>query len=217
MEGTAVLSAAPTPLRTPATGSATPDSEDVSKGNGNADGSSDGHDFLRTFYDRYGPELHRYATRLLDGDWHRAEDVVQETAARAWRHAGYLRAHHAALRPWLFTVVRNLALDHHRARRLRPLKLVPVEELDAVCEAPDHLLTLHVVLDALKDLNEQQRTVIRLMYYLEYSVAQAAAHLGIPQGTVKSRAFYAMRALRRALEARGLPSGQAAGPERREA
>ena len=59
--------------------------------------------------------------------------------------------------------------------------------------------------------------MIRLMYYLEYSVAQAAEHLGIPQGTVKSRAFYAMRALRRALEARGVPSGPAAGAERRDA
>jgi RNA polymerase sigma-70 factor (ECF subfamily) len=60
-----------------------------------------------------------------------------------------------------------------------------------------------VVLEALRDLNEQQRTVIQLMYYLECSVAQAAEHLGIPSGTVKSRAFYAMRALRKALEERG--------------
>ncbi|MFE0489205.1 sigma-70 family RNA polymerase sigma factor [Streptomyces griseoaurantiacus] len=195
-------STAPAPARAPAAGS-TPDRTD--------------EDFVRVFYDRFGTELQRYATRLLDGDWHRAEDVVQETAARAWRHAEFLRTHHTAVRPWLFTVVRNLTLDHHRARRLRPLKLVPAEELDAVCEGPEHLLTLHVVLDALKDLNEQQRTVIRLMYYLEYSVAQAAEHLGIPQGTVKSRAFYAMRALRRALEARGVTSGQPTGAARREA
>ncbi|MEZ3182086.1 sigma-70 family RNA polymerase sigma factor [Streptomyces pimonensis] len=162
------------------------------------------HDaFIRTIYDRYGPLLLRYAARLLDGDWHKAEDTLQETAARAWKHAHYLGSRDEIVRPWLFTVVRNLVIDHHRSRQIRPLELMPVEELDAAREAPENLLTLHVVLEALQDLPEQQRTVIRLMYYLECSVAQAAEHLGIPPGTVKSRAFYAVRALRKALEERG--------------
>ncbi|MFE4052903.1 sigma-70 family RNA polymerase sigma factor [Streptomyces sp. YIM B13518] len=163
------------------------------------------HDtFVRTVYDRYGPLLLRYAARLLDGDWHKAEDVLQETTARAWKHAPYLGTRDELVRPWLFTVVRNLVIDHHRSRRLRPLELVPVEELDTLRETSENLLTLHVVLEALQELTEQQRTVIRLMYYLECSVAQAAEHLGIPPGTVKSRAFYALRALRKALEERGV-------------
>ncbi|MFD8525290.1 sigma-70 family RNA polymerase sigma factor [Streptomyces capillispiralis] len=166
--------------------------------------NTDCDSFIQAIYDQYGSELQRYASRLLDGDWHKAEDILQETAARAWKHAAFLKTQGEGLRPWLFTVTRNLALDHHRARRLRPLKLMPVEELDAVWESPDNVLTLHMVLDALQDLNEQQRTMIRLMYYLECSVAQAAEHLGIPPGTVKSRTFYAMRALRKALEARGV-------------
>ncbi|MFI2380206.1 sigma-70 family RNA polymerase sigma factor [Streptomyces sp. NPDC018964] len=160
--------------------------------------------FVRAIYDQYGSELQRYAARLLDGDWHKAEDILQETAARAWKHAAFLQTRGEGLRPWLFTVIRNLAIDHHRARRLRPLQLVPLEELDVAAESPDHQLTLHLVLDALQDLNEQQRTVIRLMYYLECGVARTAEHLGVPPGTVKSRAFYAMRALREALRARGV-------------
>ncbi|MFI2429845.1 RNA polymerase sigma factor [Streptomyces sp. NPDC018955] len=118
--------------------------------------------FVRAIYDQYGSELQRYAARLLDGDWHKAEDILQETAARAWKHAAFLQTRGEGLRPWLFTVIRNLAIDHHRARRLRPLQLVPLEELDVAAESPDHQLTLHLVLDALQDLNEQQRTVIRL-------------------------------------------------------
>ncbi|WP_221349381.1 sigma-70 family RNA polymerase sigma factor [Streptomyces beigongshangae] len=160
--------------------------------------------FIRHIYDQYGPLLLRYATRLLDGDWHRAEDVLQETAARAWKHAQFLGTRSEHVRPWLFTVARNLVLDHHRSRRIRPVELMPAEELDAVRDGTDSALTSHVVLEALRGLNEQQRTVIQLMYYLECSVAQAAEHLGIPPGTVKSRAFYAMRALRRALEERGV-------------
>jgi RNA polymerase sigma-70 factor (ECF subfamily) len=143
---------------------------------------------------------------MLNGDWHKAEDILQETAARAWKHAHYLGTHDALVRPWLFTVVRNLVIDHHRSRRLRPLELVPVEELDASCENLENLLTFHVVLEALQELPEQQQTIIKLMYYLECSVAQAAEHLGIPHGTVKSRAFYALRALRKALEERGVVS-----------
>ncbi|WP_328672311.1 sigma-70 family RNA polymerase sigma factor [Streptomyces sp. NBC_00328] len=159
--------------------------------------------FIKDIYEQYGPLLVRYAARLLDGDWHKAEDIFQEAAARAWKHARLLGTRGEQIRPWLFTVVRNLVIDHHRARRIRPLELMPVEELDAAWDGTDSTLTSHVVLEALRELNEQQRTVIQLMYYLECSVAQAAEYLGIPPGTVKSRAFYAMRALRKALEKRG--------------
>lgn len=166
--------------------------------------NADCNAFLEHLYDQYGPPLLRYATRLLDGDWHKAEDIFQEAAARAWKHARFLGTRSEHIRPWLFTVVKNLVIDHHRARRTRPLELMPAEELDAVRDGTDSALTSHVVLEALRELNEQQRTVIQLMYYLECSVAQAAEHLGIPPGTVKSRAFYAMRALRRTLEERGV-------------
>ncbi|MEV5607367.1 sigma-70 family RNA polymerase sigma factor [Streptomyces sp. NPDC052225] len=160
--------------------------------------------FVRDVYDRYGPLLVRYAARLLDGDWHKAEDIFQETAARAWKHGQFLGPRGDHLRPWLFTVTRNLVIDHHRARRNRPLDLMPVEDLDASWDSTESTVTTHAVLRALRELNEQQRTVIRLMYYLECSVAQAAEHLGVPPGTVKSRAFYAVRALRKALAKQGV-------------
>ncbi len=163
------------------------------------------HDaFIRDIYDQYGPLLVRYAARLLDGDWHKGEDIFQETAARAWKHARFLGTRNEGLRPWLFTVTKNLVIDHHRARRVRPSEHMPVEELDASSDNTASTIDSHVVSQALGELNEQQRTVICLMYYLECSVAQAAEHLGIPAGTVKSRAFYAMRALRRALEKQGI-------------
>lgn len=163
------------------------------------------HDaFVRDIYERYGPLLVRYAARQLDGDWHRAEDIFQEAATRAWKHAPFLSARGEHVRPWLFTVVRNLVIDHHRARQLRPLELMAVEDLNASWDATDSTVTSHAVLEALRELKDQQRTVIRLMYSLECSVAQAAEHLGIPPGTVKSRAFYAVRALRKALERQGV-------------
>ncbi|MEF9915488.1 sigma-70 family RNA polymerase sigma factor [Streptomyces sp. P5-A9] len=163
----------------------------------------DGDAFIRNVYDHHGPALLGYAARLLDGDWHKAEDILQETVARAWKHTSLLTGRHQHLRPWLFTVARNLVYDHLRTRKVRPLDLLQVDELEAPGVMTDSVLTLHVVLDALQDLNDQQQTMIRLMYCLDCSVAQAAEHLGIPPGTVKSRTFYAVRALRKALERRG--------------
>ncbi|MFI9296890.1 MULTISPECIES: sigma-70 family RNA polymerase sigma factor [Streptomyces] len=160
--------------------------------------------FIRDIYEQYGPLLIRYAARLLDGDWHRAEDILQETAARAWKHARLLSTRGEHIRPWLFTVARNLVIDHHRARQVRPLDLMAVEDLDASWDGTESTITSHAVLEALRELKEQHRTVIRLMYSLECSVAQVAEHLGIPPGTVKSRAFYAVRALRRSLEKQGV-------------
>ncbi|WP_433545266.1 sigma-70 family RNA polymerase sigma factor [Streptomyces sp. CA-294286] len=165
---------------------------------------ADADAFVRDIYEQYGSLLVRYAARLLDGDWHKAEDILQETAARAWKNARYLRPRGEQIRPWLYTVARNLVIDHLRTRQIRPLELMPVEDLDASWDSTESTLTAYALLRALRELTEQQRTVIRLMYYLECSVAQAAEHLGVPPGTVKSRAFYAVRALRRELEKQGV-------------
>ncbi|CAM5522262.1 sigma-70 family RNA polymerase sigma factor [Streptomyces aurantiogriseus] len=165
---------------------------------------SDCETFVRELYERHGTDLLRYASRLLGGDWHQAEDIVQEAAARAWNHAKVLRNAHEA-RPWVFTVVRNLVIDHHRARQIRPTEVPAVERPEIpVADQIDRLLTAQVVTHALRELSTQHKEVIRLMHYSRYSVADAAKHLGVPPGTVKSRSYYAIRALRSALVNRGV-------------
>ncbi|GGX32218.1 sigma-70 family RNA polymerase sigma factor [Streptomyces lomondensis] len=164
-------------------------------------------DFVRQLYAEHGTLLLSFAARLLDGDWHRAEDVLQEAMVRAWKHASTLGMKVEEARPWLFTVVKNLVIDHHRARRIRPPENGSVELLDVpVQDAVDRLLTSHVVREAFDELREQHREIVRLMYVEERSVAQVAAQLGIPQGTVKSRSYYALRALRKALAGRNVIS-----------
>jgi RNA polymerase sigma-70 factor (ECF subfamily) len=161
--------------------------------------------FVRRIYDEHGTALLRFAARLVGEDRCLAEDILQEAAVRAWRHSGVLRRQEAGLRPWLFTVVRNLAIDGHRARAVRPVSAGPVEEL--VLPVQDHVersLTRHVVRDALDDLTAQQRQVLHQVYYLGHTASEAAEVLGVARGTVKSRTFYAVRALRSALRARGV-------------
>nr|WSY49781.1 sigma-70 family RNA polymerase sigma factor [Streptomyces sp. NBC_00886] len=150
----------------------------------------------------HGRPLFALLLRLCDGDRQRAEDLLQETLVRAWQHPEALRADDfESVRPWLLTVGRRLAIDARRARQARP-----PEVGDAVLEnarvCADHAERSAAALDvreAVKTLTPEHRDVLILVYFQGASVAEAAAALGIPPGTVKSRAYYALRALRRVL------------------
>jgi RNA polymerase sigma-70 factor (ECF subfamily) len=150
---------------------------------------------IRALYAEHGRALLAYATRLT-GDPSAAEDVVQETIVRAWRHPEAL-VDSRPIRPWLFTVVRNLATDRVRARAARPVESAetlthqPVEQ-----DHSDGVVDSLVVLAALDRLSAPQRDVLVQLYYQGRTVTEAADVLGIPPGTVKSRSYHALRALR---------------------
>jgi RNA polymerase sigma-70 factor, ECF subfamily len=160
---------------------------------------------LRALYEPHAGPLFAYALRLTGGDRGRSEDIVQETLLRAWRHPQALDPERGPVRSWLFTVARNVAVDAHRARKARPTEvgdeaLAVVPAVDEIEQALDRWL----IADALATLSVEHRAVLVETYYRGRSVAEAAATLGIPAGTVKSRTFYALRALRLALEERGV-------------
>jgi RNA polymerase sigma-70 factor (ECF subfamily) len=159
--------------------------------------------FIRALYAEHGGALLRYAMHLCGGDRQRAEDLVQETIVRAWRHPEAVAGRPP--RPWLFAVARNLAVDAYRARQSRPPE-VGQAGLDTMPadDDPDRTLESWAVAEALASLRPDHRKVIVETYYRGCSVAEAAAALGIPAGTVKSRTFYALKALKLALQERGL-------------
>lgn len=163
-------------------------------------------EYLRTLYEQLGGPLHGYALKLT-GDPGRAEEIVQETLVRAWRRADLLDTDPAALRAWMFTVARNLVTDQWRAARARPRTVSDDAALDSTVapgdDALDQAVQRWTVAAALHRLSPDHRAVLIETYYEGRSVAEAAARLGIPQGTVKSRTYYALRALRLALEELG--------------
>ncbi|MGW0993321.1 sigma-70 family RNA polymerase sigma factor [Streptomyces sp. NPDC002520] len=150
----------------------------------------------------HGRPLFAMLLRLCDGDRQRAEDLVQETLVRAWQHPEALYAEDFdSVRPWLLTVARRLAIDARRARQARPPEIcdeVP-ENARVTDDHAERAAARLDVRDAVKTLTPEHRDVLVLVYLRGASVAEAAKTLGIPPGTVKSRAYYALRALRRAL------------------
>ena len=158
---------------------------------------------VRALYTEHAGPLLRYVLHLTSGDRQRAEDIVQETLLRAWLHPEAISERPA--RPWLFAVARNLAVDAYRARRARPHEVGEgALELVAAPDEADRALESWAVADALRSLRPEHRGVLLETYYRGRSVAEAAIVLGIPAGTVKSRTFYALRALKLELEERGL-------------
>lgn len=158
---------------------------------------------LRVLHDEHAPALWRYVV-WLSGDRQLAEDVVQETLVRAWRKPEVLDQTESSARAWLFTVARNLVIDAKRSAHSRhEIAADPLPE-QQVSDGTDALLDSWLVADALATLSPDHRLVVVNAYYRGKSIAEISAELDIPPGTVKSRLHYALRALRLALQERGM-------------
>ncbi|NUT34420.1 MAG: sigma-70 family RNA polymerase sigma factor [Hamadaea sp.] len=153
-------------------------------------------------YDAHGAILIGYLTRQLGGDRAKAEDLAQETLLRAWRHAGQLDLERGTARGWLMRVAQNLVIDTRRARSARPAEVGAVREEPAVVDTTDDLLTAMAVKQAMRELNRDQRLVLVHLYLRGFTAPETARALGVPLGTVKSRAFHGLRRLRAILEER---------------
>jgi len=162
-------------------------------------------ELLRVMFAEHGDALYAHALRLVSGDRQRAEDLVQETLLRAWRHPEALDPDRGSVRAWLFTTARNLAIDSWRRRSVRVGEVITDSPPEPVSDdETDRTVEAWLIADALDRLSAVHREVLVECFYQGRSVAEAATRLGVPAGTVKSRTHYALRSLRLVLEEMGV-------------
>lgn len=158
---------------------------------------------LRELHDLHAAVIWRYVVHLT-GDATAADDVVQETLMRAWRTPRILEDDPTAVRSWLLTVARHLVVDEARSAHHRHEATVERMPDRPREDAVDGLFDSLLVVEALESLSEEHRAAIVHAYYVGRSTSELADVLGVPEGTVKSRLHYGLKALRLALQEKGV-------------
>lgn len=168
-----------------------------------ADG--DRGDALVALYRAWSPQFHRLGLRTLR-DNGQAEDLVQETFVRLWQSANRFDPARGSARAFAFTIAKRAAIDVLRRAAVRPV-LVAGDAVGVSAEADDVVERVaheFLVRDAVETLSAKHREVITMSFDEDLADSQIADRLGVPVGTVRSRIYYALRALRLELEKRGL-------------
>jgi RNA polymerase sigma-70 factor (ECF subfamily) len=168
--------------------------------------AGDRRDALAQLYARYEGRLYGLGCRLL-GDTSLAEELVQETFVRLWRKASQYDPARGSVSSFIFAIARRIAVDLWRRPSSRPFE--PEAEEDharagaASADPLEGILVGMTVRDALDSLSGPHREVLELGYHQGLKQAEIAERLGLPLGTVKTRTYHALRALKAALEERG--------------
>jgi RNA polymerase sigma-70 factor (ECF subfamily) len=151
---------------------------------------------IRELYSDYAKALHGYVERFCP-DRTSADDIVQETFIRAWRHLPQLSADDRPIRPWLFRVARNLLIDASRAAQARPMTVPGQGAAEGETDSGlEEILDRQLVSDALQHLSPAHQAVLVETFYRGGTMAAVARVLGIPHGTARSRLHYALDAMR---------------------
>ncbi|HEX5589828.1 MAG TPA: RNA polymerase sigma factor [Candidatus Limnocylindrales bacterium] len=186
---------------------------------------ADDLDAFEAFFDRYRGIIHRTAYGLT-GDVHAAEEILQDTFIRAYRHRASLRTDISPV-PWLHRVALNLCYSRLGRRRLEvePIGETATELRDAALGPPEQIEREELrrsIRTGVAALPPKHQSVVVLYYLHGMSLQETSAALGIALGTVKSRLHYALHALRGHLAAERpetatlpLPGALAVRPARR--
>src|SRR4051812_14509441 len=160
---------------------------------------------LRELYRAYAGELYRFGLNAL-GDRGSAEELVHDVITDAWRHADAYDPSCGSVRTWLFEIARNTIIDRRRRFAVRPALAsddAPCTDDSDACST-DRKMVGWQVGAALGRLTPEHREIIRLAHQLRMPSREIAQRLGLPEGTVHSRMWHALRSLRLVLEEMGV-------------
>jgi RNA polymerase sigma-70 factor, ECF subfamily len=163
-------------------------------------------DAMRVLFARHNVRVFRFVTRFVK-DEASAEDVVNEVFLEIWRSAKGFEARSKAT-TWILSIARHKALSSLRRRSFDELDESVVERMEDPSDDPETIAHNADRSEALRaclaQLSVAHREVIDLIYYHEQSIEEVARVVGIPENTVKTRAFHARQRIAEMMAARGL-------------
>lgn len=161
---------------------------------------------LEQLYNRYEHPMYCFAYQIVK-DRMIAEEVIQELFMKIWNNPHQYRSDHGKLSSWMFSVTRNASIDHLRKKQHRiHHALTENEDMLKISDTiqnteteAENNWTRQQIRTALKELNPDQREVLETIYYEGLTQQEAAEHMNIALGTVKSRVRLAMKHLKEKL------------------
>jgi RNA polymerase sigma-70 factor (ECF subfamily) len=160
---------------------------------------------LRTLYARHHVRVYRFLLRLVQNEA-MAEDLLADVFLDVWRKADRF-AGRSQVSTWLFAIARHKALSALRRPMTEALDDDAAERIEDPTDNAEATLakreTRAALRDSLAELSPAHREMVDLVYYHGRTIEEAAAIVGVPVGTAKTRMFYARKQLRSAMAARG--------------
>lgn len=149
-------------------------------------------------YKEFYPKVYQYLVNRL-GNLHDAEDMAQMVFLKVYSKLDTFDASKSALSTWIFNITRNSLIDHQRSMSLRIHEQIPETLAD---EGPDMLDSLIMeqeqerLADALEKLTEEERDLIILHYYNEFTLLKVAELMRRPYGQIKRLHMKALQKMR---------------------
>jgi RNA polymerase sigma-70 factor (ECF subfamily) len=163
---------------------------------------------VRLLFVRHSLRIYRFILRIVRNEM-AAEDLVNEVFIEVWRSAHRFESR-SQVTTWILGIARFKALTALRRRPSEGLDDDFAESIEDSADNPEMLAQKAdrsaVLQTCLKQLSNAHRQVIDLIYYHEQSIEEVARITGVPENTVKTRAFHARKRLAELIEARGIDS-----------
>jgi RNA polymerase sigma-70 factor, ECF subfamily len=154
---------------------------------------------MRMLYERHNARVFRFVTQIVK-DEHLAEDITSEAFFEVWRQAGTFESR-SQVPTWLLAIARFKAWSTNRVRRPVSLDEAKVERIEDAADNPEEALLKFdngaMLRASLARMSPEHREIIDLVYYHEKTITEVAEILQVPRNTVKTRMFYARKALQR--------------------
>ena len=168
-----------------------------------ADGNAKAFEVL---YERYSTKLVRYFHRMLWKDQEKAEDFMQELFTKII-HKPHQYDPARPFKTWLYSVANNMCKNEYRKQEIRKVTSYELNEATAVADEHvdfgrkiDRDTFNRLLMEELEELDEKKRDTFILRYKEDMSIKEISEAMGCSEGTVKSRIFYTLKHLNKALQ-----------------